>query len=135
MFIYLDESHNLNTPDSLRTQLFAQLCKTTKCRNILEGSGTALKAMGAELIPLFRLIDPLFTAPVEYRFKKIYGKEAKKGLDIIQHRLSIASYKIEKGELNLAPPIMRPHPIKIPNGDMFTLDAIKVDAAAFIKQR
>jgi superfamily II DNA or RNA helicase len=135
VFIYLDESHHLNTPDTLRTQLFAQLCKATKCRNILEGSGTALKAMGAELIPMYRLIDPLFTDKVEFRFKKIYGKEAKKGLDIIQHRLSISSYKIEKAELALAPPIMRAHPIKIPNGDMFTLDAIKVDAHKFIKER
>lgn len=133
--IILDESHNLNDETALRTQMYSQLCRDTKSVNIIEQSGTALKAMGAELIPFIRLIDDLFTAEVEFRFKKIFGKEAKKGADIIRNRLQAISFKIEKKETDLKPPIMRAHAIKIPNGEAFTLDSIKVDAQNFIDER
>lgn len=131
----LDESHNLNDMDSLRTQLYMQVVKGVKSRNILEQSGTPLKAMGIELIPFMRLIDPLFTQEVEFRFRKMFGKEAKKGADIIRNRLKVISYKIEKKEIAVLPPIKREHKVVIPNGELFTLDAIKVDAKRFIDER
>ncbi|BEG72476.1 hypothetical protein RVBP21_1040 [Pseudomonas phage BRkr] len=131
----LDESHNMNDPNSTRTKLYQLIVKMVGSRNNLLASGTPVKALGVELINLLRIVDPLFTPQVEERFKKMYGKEASKGLDIIRHRLGLVSYKVEKQELDLEPPIMRPYPIKIPNGDDFTLPAIRKVMEAFIQER
>lgn len=133
----LDESHNMNDPNSARSMLYQSLVKFLGSENNIQGSGTPVKALGAEIITLLRVVDPLFTPNVEAIFKKIYGKEASKGLDIIRHRLGLVSYKIEKSEISdeLLPPIMRPYPIKIPDGERFTLPAIRKVMEAFIKER
>lgn len=133
----LDESHNMNDPNSARTIQYLSLVKMFNSNNNLMGSGTPVKALGSEIITLLRVTDPLFIPAVEAIFKKIYGKEASKGLDIIRHRLGLVSYKIEKSvvEDELLPPIMRPYPVKIPDGARFTLPAIRVMMEAFIKER
>lgn len=133
----LDESHNMNDPTSARSMLYQELVKKFGSRDNIQGSGTPVKALGAEIITLLRVVDPLFTPRVELAFKKMYGKEASKGLDIIRHRLGLVSYKVEKGEIDaeLLPPIMRSYPIRIPDGERFTLPAIRKVMEAFIKER
>lgn len=133
----LDESHNLNDPNSVRTQTYLALVNQLGSDNNILGSGTPVKALGTELITLLRVVDPLFTPTVEAKFRKIYGKESSKGLDIIRHRLGLVSFKIKKEVLSdeLLVPIMRPYPIKIPNGERFTLPAIRKVMEAFIKER
>lgn len=133
--VILDECHNLNEPTAVRTQLFIELCALSKSNNIIMASGTPVKALGAELVTLLTVIDPMFTPEVRDAFKKMFGKEATKGLDIIRHRMGIISYKIEKSEIGLDEPIFKEYPVKIPNGDRFTLDAIKVDMEKFITER
>lgn len=133
----LDESHNMNDPTSARSLQYQDLVKKFGSRDNIQGSGTPVKALGAEIITLLRVVDPMFTPRVEAAFKKMYGKEASKGLDIIRHRLGLVSYKVEKGEIDaeLLPPIMRSYPIRIPDGDRFTLPAIRKVMEAFIKER
>lgn len=133
----LDESHNMNDPNSTRSMTYQAVVKLLDSDNNIQGSGTPVKALGSEIITLLRVVDPLFTPDVEARFRRMYGKEASKGLDIIRHRLGLVSYKIEKGEISdeLLTPIMRPYPIKIPDGDRFTLPAIRKVMEAFIKER
>jgi SNF2 family DNA or RNA helicase len=135
MIIVLDESHNLNEIKSQRTQLFIDLCKKTQCKNIIPASGTPVKAMGAELIPLLTVLDPLFTDSVQERFKKIFGKDGNKGLDILKNRMGMISHKIEKSALKLDKPIMKRLPIKMPTGDLYTLDAIRKVMEGFIQER
>lgn len=131
----LDESHNFNDPGSARTTMYLGIVKALGSRNNIHASGTPVKALGAEIITLLRTVDPLFTPAVEFKFRKMYGREASKGLDIIQHRLGLVSFKIEKKELELLPPIMHAYPIKIPNGERFTLPEIKKVMLEFIKVR
>lgn len=133
----LDESHNLNDPNSARSLLYQSITTLLDSDNNIQGSGTPVKALGAELITILRVDDPLFTPQVEAKFRKMYGREASKGLDIIRHRLGLVSYKIEKSEISdeLLPPIMRPYPIKVPDGERFTLPAIRKVMEAFIKER
>lgn len=133
--IILDESHNLNEMTSQRTNTFISLCKQTKSSNILWASGTPIKAIGSESIPLFFTIDPFFNDDVYFRFKKMYGKDAKKALDILNNRISLISHVIEKKELNLAPPIIENILVKTPTGNLFTLDAVKKDMIAFTEER
>lgn len=133
----LDESHNMNDPNSARSMQYQWFVKLLDSENNIQGSGTPVKALGAEIITLLRVVDPLFTPAVEAIFRKMYGREASKGLDIIRHRLGLISYKVEKSEADdqLLAPIMMPYPIKIPDGDRFTLPAIRKVMEAFIKER
>ena len=133
--IILDESHNLNEVNSNRTKVFIELCRITRSNDIILASGTPIKALGSESIPLFRVIDPYFNEDVEQRFRKIYGKDASKGLDILKHRLGIVSFKIEKKELKLLPPIMETVKISMPNSQQYTLAAISTDMKKYTEER
>lgn len=133
--IILDESHNLNEMKSLRTERFVSMCKSMKNSLIVELSGTPMKAMGAEAIPLISAIDPLFTEPCIEKFKKIYGKEAKAATEILSNRLGIIMYKVNKEESKIAEPIEHTLKVKVKDSEKYTLDTIKQDMANFIKQR
>lgn len=131
----LDESHNLNDIKSQRTQAWLELVKMSGSDNVIHASGTPFKAMGSELIPLLRAIDPSFTPKAEEAFKKIYGNSAQKGLDIIKNRLGLISFVITKERLELDKPEMITQGVKIPNGKQFTLNAIREQMKKFIVER
>lgn len=133
--VVLDESHNMNTPDSLRTMLFLDVCKKSLASEIIFASGTPVKAMGYETIPLMRAIDPLFTQDVEERFKKIYGRSASRGLDILAHRMGIVSYRVEKNEVMDNKPQDHEVKVKIPNSSDYTLKTIRREMEKFIHER
>jgi hypothetical protein len=134
--VVLDESHNFNTSTTLRTEHFVQMCTDLDTNDVLWMSGTPIKALGSEAIPLFRSIDKLFTPDTEFRFKKIFGLSSTRGADILNSRLGIVSYKVEKKDLPIQDPeILPPQKVKIPNGDEYTLDAITRKMAAFTAER
>ena len=133
--IILDESHNLNEISSLRTQLFIDLCKKTKTENVIWASGTSFKAQGSESIPIFSTIEPRFTKEVGERFKKLYGTGGGRSLDILAHRVDVMSFKVAKSELKLEAPRIIDVPVKVPNGDDFTLDKVKLEMRAFVEER
>lgn len=133
--IVLDESHNLNESTSLRTQYFIDLCRITKSENIIWASGTSFKAQGTESIPIFTTIEPRFTTTVAESFKKLYGTGGGRALDILAHRVDVMSFKVEKSALKLDPPRMVDVPVKVPNGEAFTLDKVKGEMQAFVEER
>lgn len=132
--IVLDESHNFNEVSSLRTELFVKLCKITQSQNTLWMSGTPIKAMGSEVIPMLRSYDPLFTPRVEERFKQIFGLSSSRALDILANRLGFMSYKIEG---NVIKNVVYKHrvDVKMPDGNMYTLTNVKEVMRKFITER
>lgn len=133
--LILDESHNFNDIKSQRTQAWLKLCKMTHSENIVPVSGTALKALGTEMIPLLKAIDPLFTSEAELSFSKIFGKNVAKANDILAHRLGLISFQVPKSEFMKDKPSEHDVLIKIPNGDEYTLPAIREKMKTFIKER
>lgn len=133
--LVLDESHNLNEVKALRTQLFLQLCEDIRPTYVLEASGTPIKALGSESIPLLRAIDPLFTAEVEKVFRGMYGANATRTLEVLNHRMGVVSFKIEKERLGLEKPESRVLRVKTPDSDKYTLESISKDVRDFIEQR
>lgn len=129
--IILDESHNLTEMATLRTQLFLDFCKNIGSRDIILASGTPIKAITSEIVPLFHAIDDLFNENVAARFQAIYRGDANRATEILTHRIDQVSFKIEKEELNLPAPIFRNMPIKIPNGGNYTLEAIGKDLVTY----
>lgn len=133
--VILDESHNLNEITAQRTQYFIELCKQLESQDVIWASGTPIKALGGESIPLLSTIDPYFTEEVQQCFKKIFGRDGNRGVDILRQRMGLVSFKIEKSELGLDKPVMKSLPVKIPNGSDYTLSALRQVMTEFIRER
>lgn len=133
--VILDESHNLNETTSSRSNLFIDFCRASKSTDILWLSGTPIKALSKESIPLLRCIDPLFTPQVEELFKKIFRGDAGRATEILNHRLGIVMFTVPKERLKLPDPITKQIKVVSPNGHKFTLEAIKLQMQAFIQER
>jgi superfamily II DNA or RNA helicase len=131
--IILDECHNLNEIESLRTQLFIKMCKDLNCKHVLWMSGTPIKALGSEMIPLLHCIDGFFDSDAEVRFKKVYGKNAARAVDILSNRLGLVSHKIIKdsgGKITETDV-----KVTVPDWRRYTLGAIRDEMAEFIRKQ
>lgn len=133
--VILDESHNINDIKSLRSTRFISVCKRSRSKNIIWASGTPIKAMGTEAIPLLKSIDPLFDSVAEEAFRKMYGKDAKRSLDILAHRLGLVTYKVAKQNVMTDKPTEVPVNVKLPNGNEYTLPAISEKMKKFVAER
>lgn len=133
--IILDESHNFNDLKSLRTELFIQLCKVVDCQDVLYSSGTPIKAMGSEVIPILRAIDPFFDDEAEERFKNIFGLSSARGLDILAHRLGYMTFKVDKEKIVGNKVEKFRVDISLKNGEEYTLNVISHEMRQFVKER
>ena len=133
--IVLDESHNFNDLKSARTQLFIELVKITNSTDVLWSSGTPIKAMGSEVIPILRTIYPMFGKEEEDRFKKVFGLSTARALDILAHRLGYMTFKVNKEDIVGNTVYRYRVDVKIADSKKFTLAFIKEEMAAFVKER
>lgn len=133
--IVLDESHNFNEMVSLRTQNFIAFCKQMNCRNVIWSSGTLVKAIGGEVIPILHTLDDYFTPTVEERFRKIFGKNSSRAADILANRLGKMMFKVVKSDVIKNEVTTNTKLIKLPNGNEYTLESIRKVMTAFIEQR
>lgn len=135
IFVALDESHNFNRIDAQRTQMFIELCKMPCVSWANWASGTPILALGVECIPFLKCIDPLFDQESEDRFRKIYGRDAKRANDILRNRIGHLKYHVPKQDVVDIVVTTKQHMVKIPNGMEFTLNAIGERMKAFIEER
>lgn len=133
--VILDESHNFNESSAARTENFIELCKTVEAKHVLWSSGTPIKAIGNEAIPLLTTIDPYFNPMVEARFRKIFGKSASRAIDILANRIGLVTFKIDKQVVVGNPREDFRMKCKIANGSQYTLTFIKKLMADFISER
>lgn len=134
--IVIDECHNFNEIKSARTQLLVDIAKLTNSQHTLWMSGTPLKAMGKETIPLLRTIDPLFDTKTEKDYLDIFGQASDRALDILANRIGKISYKVDTNsvltDIQLKKWVCN---VKLPNGIDYTLDEIRKKLEAFVKER
>lgn len=135
VMIILDESHYFNEPTSQRTQKFLKLVETTKAEDVLWASGTPIKALGKEMIPLLRSIDPRFNDNVEERFKAIFGLEAARAIEILSHRLGIVTYKVAKEKVVSGEPRHDTLWVGFGGAEQYTLEALAQEMSSFVEQR
>lgn len=136
--IILDESHNFNLNNkegSARSRFFEELVKETDSIWTLWMSGTPFKAMGSEAIPLFRSIDPLFTPEVEKGFMQIFGKNARRALSILAHRIGLVVYTVPEEKVYSTKPTIRRLDAPLKDSKKYTLPAVRVEMEKFIKER
>ncbi|MCY1284365.1 hypothetical protein D9M68_18280 [compost metagenome] len=134
VFVAIDESHNFNE-DSARTRFLIELCSTVSARDVIHASGTPFKAMGSEAITLLKTVCADFTPEVEASFRKLFGKEAKKALEILANRIGIVSFKVLKEEVETPGVDYFERRIRIKNGSDYTLLAVRDKMSSFIAER
>ena len=133
--IILDESHNFNEIKSERTQKFVRLATESGSTDILPMSGTPVKAMATEMVPMLKAIDPLFVDDTEERFKKIFGVSTARANDIMRNRVGLISYRTEKSVDEYGELTEIEYKVVLPDADRYTLPTIKLEMAAFVKER
>nr|DAO35636.1 MAG TPA: Chromatin remodeling complex ATPase [Bacteriophage sp.] len=133
--LVLDESHNFNEINSQRTQSLLELTKKY-VHYSLWMSGTPIKALGKEVIPLLHCIDPLFDEACEKSFAAVFGKNSERALDILANRIGILSHTVKKEDVVSDVKLYRYQAnVTLKNGDDYTLPVIRLKMKAFIEER
>lgn len=131
----IDECHNFKDFKSKRTQNLYKLCNEFKCEDILLMSGTPIKALGQEVLPIFKLLDNYFIPEIENDLAKLTRYTSVMN-DLLRNRLGLMMYRKLKEEVLTLP---EKHEIelklKIPNGDYYTLENVKKLVEEFTKER
>lgn len=133
--LWLDESHHFNEATASRTQNFIALNKAMDANDTVWASGTPLKAIGNEAVPVLSTIDPLFTKEVQGAFVGIFGATKGRALDIFAHRLSKIMFRPEKSETIVSEVEDYTLKLKPDNWQEFTLDAVTAKVKAFVMER
>lgn len=137
-FMILDESHNVRYMNTQRTQNLLGLRDTYKIDNILALSGTPIKALATELIPILLLLDPRFSQQSTINiFNKIYGKFRDFSYHILQYRLEIMMERKLKTEVLTLPKKHAPQLVKLRVSDpgKYMLKNIKAEVVDYASKR
>lgn len=127
--------HNFNEINSQRTQSLIELTKKY-VHYSLWMSGTPIKALGKEVIPLLHCIDPLFDEACEKSFAAVFGKNSERALDILANRIGILSHTVKKEDVVSDVKLYRYQAnVTLKNGDDYTLPVIRLKMKAFIEER
>lgn len=131
----IDESHNFNEFKSARTQRLISWADDDCFGYYLPMSGTALKAMGSEIYPILCLLDLFFKGKVRDSFMSTYGRNRPAMTELMSMRIGRSKFTIpDLVGVPDAPPIELVN-VKIPNGDKYTLDAIRLEMQIYISER
>ena len=133
--VILDECHNLNELESLRTQRFLTVCKIAKSKNILWMSGTPIKAVGSEAIPFLTAIDPLFGPAQAEALYKVFGKSATRANDILCHRIGLSTFKVATQDVVSLDISESDYKFTFPGADNFKLSVIRDEISKFVEER
>lgn len=133
--IVLDESHNFNDLKSERTKRFVDLVRESDSISTIFSSGTPVKAMGSEVIPIMRCIDAYFNEATEKIFKEIFGVSSTKALDILANRMGLVTFKVVKANVVGNKVDTYDVDVTMPTGKEFTLDNIRKLMTNFVLER
>lgn len=133
--VWLDESHNFNEIKSLRVDLFNQMCVELKPLGVVWASGTPLKALGKETIPLLRSIDTLFTEDVQKSFLKLFGSSKNHALDILNNRMAKVTFRVLKADVAKNEVNEVVTDVFIPNEKPYLLKTVKEEIKEYVIER
>lgn len=135
LMIIVDECHNFKDIDSLRTRQLIDLAETTKCQDILLMSGTPIKALGTECIPILELLDTFWTPTLRDTFKKLNRYPSVMN-ELLHNRLGILMFrKLKEEVLQLPDKIENDLLIKIPDGKKYTVPEVQKACKAYAAER
>ena len=133
--IVVDESHNFKDYKSLRTEKLIELVTSINSTDTLLMSGTPIKALGRECIPIFKILDNFFNRFVEKELLAI-NRYTNIMNDLLRNRLGMMMYrKLKKDVLDLPKKHELDLKVKIPNGSNYTLENIRKLVVDYKKER
>lgn len=134
--VWLDESHNFVESSAARTETFVELCQDADPFAVTWASGTPIKAMGSEMIPVLKTCDRrLFNESVEKAFKKVYGMSTSHALDILNHRISKMKFRAEKHEVVDNDVTDFEVPVRLPEWRKYTLPVVAERVKQFVEEQ
>ena len=133
--IIVDECHNFKDIKSLRTTELVKFQTNFKCGDLLLMSGTPIKALGVEVLPILKLLDPFYNDNVEEQLRALirYRNVMNKLLSL---RLGLLMFRKQREEI-LKLPEKHEEELKVvlPDGDKYTLPNVIALMQEFMKQR
>lgn len=135
IFIIVDECHAFNELKSDRTNLLIEVCQKASVKNMVWMSGTPFKAFGREVIPFLYSADPKFNEDAAGGFVKIFGVRGTYALNILSARIGRTVHLIEKAGVIKNKVINLELRVKVPNGERFTMPAIRKAMEKFVLER
>ena len=133
--IITDEGHAFNEITSNRTQTLIEMSKRYATYTLFM-SGTPIKALGKEVIPLLNCVDSLFDREAEESFLKVFGKNSDRALDILAHRMGILTHTVKKEDVVSDVKLYRYQAnVKLDNGQEYTISNIKKQMKSFVEER
>lgn len=133
-FVVIDESHNFNTLGSKRTDNLVELCRLNDAYSVW-ASGSPIKALGTEIIPMLRAIAPNFTPEVEQVFKKVFGGDVEGANEILYNRIGRIAYKIAKTEVIKEKAIPIKIRVKLPHAQKYLISTVRQEMKEYIETR
>ena len=132
----IDEIHNFRYIKTLRSQHAIEIAELTKTEDILPMSGTPIKALSVELIPLMALLDPNFNTKVMDIFKKAFGSQLSL-MEIVANRLGSMMYRFAVNPNLKTLPEKHEETIKVklPNGNIYTLPYLEKVLTKYTEER
>lgn len=134
--IIVDESHNFLKMKSLRTQNLISLRTELNCHHCLLQSGTPLRALGTEVIPLLHVIDGFFDAEAEDIFRQAFGLNTEFGADILHARMNLMMHRRQMEDVFTLP---EKHEstlnIKIKDGNQYTIKNVQKELSVYMEER
>lgn len=133
--IIVDECHNFKDYKSNRTVQLIDLVKSINCTDTLLMSGTPIKALGQECIPIFKILDKFYSPVTEQKLLKLNRYRSIMN-ELLRNRLGMMMYrKLKKDVLDLPEKHEIVYKIKLPHGDDYTLDNIKILISRYTTER
>lgn len=134
-FVIVDECHNFNNPASQRTKNLISLCTSAPDTYSVWASGTPVKALGTEMIPLLTSIDDKFTPDVAKVFKKIFGGDVTYANEILADRLGKITFKVPKTVVVSNKPTTIKRMVTLKNSQRYLTSTVKEEMKDFILER
>lgn len=134
--IIVDESHNFLRQQSNRTVKLIKLRQSLNCKDILLMSGTPIKALGLEVIPLLMTLDPFFDDEAIAIYKTAFGVNTAIATDVLRTRMNIMMHrKVKEEVLKLPKKYEELLKIKLPYGTDYTVTSVQKAVKEFTQER
>ena len=136
--IVIDESHNFRYMNTHRCQMLLNVKQQLDIKNVIAISGTPIKALAAELVPIMKLIDPDFDDEAEIIFKRIYSRSNYDPItgSVLRQRLSLFIERRKQEESIKLPPLEKYNVnVKLNDPTEFLIPTVKANVWKYVNER
>jgi len=137
MMLIIDESHLIKEMTSSRTKMVLQLIKDYNFSDVLLQSGTPIKGLPHELLPILVILDTQFDDDTVTFYKKIIKTDDPDLLAIFNVRFRYLSFRKTKLQvnktLNLPPKVEHDVSMTLPNIKDYEIEVVKEEISEYIK--